>query len=112
MASLFWAFGWTGEKALAFKVAYINAFNEMEAELRSRDVSADDLLSVVKELVAPLAVRFDGQDYGVAHPLADLFPMMSAKELQGHAPARSSRSSSSTPRSSATPIGRRSPRQS
>jgi anti-repressor protein len=33
------AMGWTGEKAMRFKVAYINAFREMESALRARAVT-------------------------------------------------------------------------
>jgi phage regulator Rha-like protein len=36
------AMGWTGEKAMAFKVRYIRGFNEMEAALRSL-AGADEL---------------------------------------------------------------------
>jgi len=45
---------------MAFKVCYIQAFNAMEAELREpRGMSEQTLLAAVKEIVAPLAVRFD-----------------------------------------------------
>lgn len=55
------AMGWAGERAMAFKVQYIQAFNAMESRLKA--VSSDDrFLAAVREIVAPLAVRFDGQD--------------------------------------------------
>lgn len=37
------AMGFTGSKALAFKLRYIDAFNRMEAELRSRPFAVPDL---------------------------------------------------------------------
>jgi phage regulator Rha-like protein len=56
--------GWTGERALRFKVAYIQAFNAMEAKLRA--LGPDDrFLAAVREIVAPLAVRFTGQDEAI-----------------------------------------------
>ena len=60
--------GWTGERTMAFKVRYIEAFDAMEAALhqpRSVVVSTDQLISAVREIVAPLAVRFDGQDHAI-----------------------------------------------
>lgn len=72
--------GWTGAKAMIFKVAYIQAFNAMEETLRSPPVSggmsgADVLAAIremgqqnlaqVREFVQPLTVRFDGQDQAV-----------------------------------------------
>ena len=50
------AMGFSGEKALEFKVKYINAFNKMEAELKSQQTkqlsAAESLLQSVKLLVA------------------------------------------------------------
>lgn len=50
------AMGFSGEKALEFKVKYINAFNKMEAELKSQQTkqlsSAESLLQSVQLLVA------------------------------------------------------------
>ena len=50
------AMGFSGEKALKFKVDYINAFNEMEAELKSQQPkqlsAAESLLQSVQLLVA------------------------------------------------------------
>lgn len=58
--------GWTGERAMAFKVKYIEAFNAMEVELQDRSpVTTDQLLSSIRELVAPLAIRFDSQDHAI-----------------------------------------------
>ena len=50
------AMGFNGKKALDFKVAYINAFNKMEAELKSQQTkqlsAAESLLQSVQLLVA------------------------------------------------------------
>ena len=50
------AMGFSGEKALEFKVKYINAFNKMEAELKSQQTkqlsAAESLLQSVQLLVA------------------------------------------------------------
>ena len=50
------AMGFSGEKALKFKVDYINAFNKMEAELKSQQPkqlsAAESLLQAVQLLVA------------------------------------------------------------
>ena len=50
------AMGFSGEKALEFKVKYINAFNNMEAELKSQQTkqlsAAESLLQSVQLLVA------------------------------------------------------------
>ena len=50
------AMGFSGEKALKFKVDYINAFNKMEAELKSQQTNqlsaAESLLQSVQLLVA------------------------------------------------------------
>ena len=50
------AMGFNGKKALDFKVAYINAFNAMEAELKSQQTkqlsAAESLLQSVQLLVA------------------------------------------------------------
>ena len=50
------AMGFSGEKALKFKVDYINAFNKMEAELKSQQAkqlsAAESLLQSVQLLVA------------------------------------------------------------
>ena len=73
--------GWQGERAMALKVRYIEAFNAMEMALHSpATVSPDQFIQAVREIVAPLAVRFDGQDRaiervearvdGMAHDLA------------------------------------------
>jgi Rha family phage regulatory protein len=58
--------GWNGERAMALKVAYIEAFNAMESELRARDVTThSDLIESIREIVRPLSVRFDGQDVAI-----------------------------------------------
>lgn len=50
------AMGFSGEKALEFKIAYIDAFNKMEAELKSQQTkqlsAAESLLQSVQLLVA------------------------------------------------------------
>ena len=50
------AMGFTGKKALEFKIAYIDAFNKMEAELKSQQTkqlsAAESLLQSVQLLVA------------------------------------------------------------
>jgi phage regulator Rha-like protein len=56
--------GWTGERAMRFKVAYIQAFNAMEASLRANGPD-ERFLAAVREIVAPLAVRFSGQDEAI-----------------------------------------------
>jgi Rha family phage regulatory protein len=59
--------GWTGPKALAFKIRYIQAFNEMEALLASRPdiVTTEQFLAAIREIVSPLAIRFDDQDKAI-----------------------------------------------
>jgi Rha family phage regulatory protein len=59
--------GWTGELAMQFKVRYIEVFDAMEAQLNVVDspVSGTELIQAVREIVAPLAVRFDGHDQAI-----------------------------------------------
>lgn len=58
--------GWTGERAMTFKVRYIEAFDAMETALRGyATISPDQFIQAVREIVAPLAVRFDGQDRAI-----------------------------------------------
>lgn len=55
--------GWTGEKALKLKILYIEAFNAMEAALKiEAPTLAEMIITGMREAIAPLAVRFDGQD--------------------------------------------------
>lgn len=61
--------GWTGERAMRFKVSYIQAFNAMEASLRAHGPD-ERFLAAVREIVAPLAVRFSGQDEAIDHVAA------------------------------------------
>lgn len=57
---------WTGEKALRFQIRYIEAFNAMEKALNEgAPVTGTDLIKAIREIVAPLAVRFDGQDRAI-----------------------------------------------
>lgn len=65
--------GWTGERAMAFKVRYIQAFDAMDAALRSNSVVTTDHIRLLLEehrrgmgeIVAPLVVRFAGQDEAI-----------------------------------------------
>jgi Rha family phage regulatory protein len=58
--------GWTGERAMAIKVRYIEAFDAMELALNEQQpVTGSELIQAVRELVAPLGVRFDGQDQAI-----------------------------------------------
>ena len=59
--------GWTGPKALDFKIRYIEAFNAMEELLRTRPeiTSHAEFLEAIRELVRPLAIRFDAQDTAI-----------------------------------------------
>src|SRR6185369_12929234 len=58
--------GWNGEKAMALKIAYIDAFNAMESDARSRNVTThDEFMEAIREIVRPLSVRFDGQDIAI-----------------------------------------------
>lgn len=55
--------GWTGERAMQFKVRYIQAFDAMEATLKETlPVTGNNLIQAIREIVAPLAVRFNDQD--------------------------------------------------
>lgn len=55
--------GWNGERAMQFKVRLIEAFDAMEAALRTgAPVANADLQMAIRELVKPLSVRFDYQD--------------------------------------------------
>ena len=58
--------GWTGERAMQFKVRYIQAFDAMEELLKSSTPATHaDLIQSIREIVAPLAVRFDSQDVAI-----------------------------------------------
>jgi Rha family phage regulatory protein len=58
--------GWSGERAMQFKVRYIQAFDAMEEILRaSTPATHADLIQSIREIVAPLAVRFDSQDVAI-----------------------------------------------
>lgn len=57
---------WTGEKAANFTLKYIDAFNAMEEMIRSATPATHaDLIQSIREIVAPLAIRFDGQDQAI-----------------------------------------------
>jgi Rha family phage regulatory protein len=60
------AMGWTGDRAMNFKVRYIQAFDEMEAALKGEvPPVANLIISGLKEALLPLAVRFDDQDRAI-----------------------------------------------
>jgi hypothetical protein len=51
---------------MQFKVRYIEAFDAMEELLRAATPAThSDLIQSVREIVAPLAVRFDSQDVAI-----------------------------------------------
>jgi Rha family phage regulatory protein len=52
------AMGFTGKKALQFKVAYIQRFNEMEDTLRSAVVSTGAGRHIMREFVSPEGSRY------------------------------------------------------
>jgi Rha family phage regulatory protein len=66
--------GYTGQPAMAFKVAYIQAFNEMEARLRTQGgmVTQKDLLASVREIVAPLSTRLISTDGAIERLQCDV----------------------------------------
>lgn len=59
--------GFTGPKALDFKIRYIEAFNAMEELIQSRpDITSHaEFMEAIRELVRPLAIRFDAQDTAI-----------------------------------------------
>lgn len=60
--------GWTGAKALEFKIRYIDAFNAMEALLQSRDsggITHTQFMEAIREIVRPLAIRFSDQEVAI-----------------------------------------------
>ena len=56
------AMGFTGVKALEFKLAYINAFNEMERKLAGVTVKEDEITRMLRELCEDLDVRMKGHE--------------------------------------------------
>lgn len=55
--------GWTGERAMSFKVRYIEAFDAMEAAMKEEiPPLASLIISGLREAIAPLAIRLEGQD--------------------------------------------------
>jgi Rha family phage regulatory protein len=53
--------GWTGDRAMTFRIRYVKAFDAMEVAISSSTPATHaDLIQSVREIVAPLAVRFDG----------------------------------------------------
>lgn len=56
------AMGFTGAKAVQFKVAYINAFNRMERLIKGGGVSAPALQSIERRLEALEAIAGDGRE--------------------------------------------------
>jgi anti-repressor protein len=60
------AMGFTGPKALEFKLAYITRFNEMESAIKSGGIkSYDEFLGAMDRLLVPLAVRLETQDSSI-----------------------------------------------
>ncbi len=63
---VFLASRWTGGDATRFLLRYMDAFNAMEAVLKSEmPPIAEMIISGLREAVAPLAVRFDSQDSAI-----------------------------------------------
>lgn len=56
------AMGFTGVKALEFKLAYINAFNEMERKLSGITVREDEIINIIRELCADVNSRIKGHE--------------------------------------------------
>ena len=48
--------GYTGPKAMQFKLAYINRFNEMEAQLQSGNLSIERKLNAAKIILEPAGI--------------------------------------------------------
>jgi Rha family phage regulatory protein len=58
--------GWTGPRAMKFKVAYIQAFNAMEARLRATgDDATDKLVAGLNKIADRICVRADGHDLAI-----------------------------------------------
>lgn len=79
---------------MQFKVAYIQAFNAMEASLRAHGLD-ERFLSAVREIVAPLAVRCTGQDEAIDRVAAlvdviaeEVASFANAIDFRGDRPAR------------------------
>ena len=49
--------GYTGPKAMQFKLAYINRFNEMEAQLQSGNLSIERKLNAAKIILEPAGIE-------------------------------------------------------
>lgn len=59
--------GWTGERAMQFKVRYTQAFDEMEGRLKDTSPATHcDLILAIRQIVAPLGVRLSYQDGAIA----------------------------------------------
>lgn len=57
---------WTGDLPNKFTIAYIDAFDALEKALNEgAPVTGTELIQAVREIVAPLAVRFEGQDLAI-----------------------------------------------
>ena len=56
------AMGFTGVKALEFKLAYINAFNEMENKLRGITVREEEIIGTLKLLCKDMDARIKGHE--------------------------------------------------
>lgn len=62
------AMGFTGKKALQFKIAFINAFNEMEKFLRNEIKSPNKYLTDLMEIIYP---KLPKNDYKVSVIITD-----------------------------------------
>lgn len=69
--------GWTGEKALQFKLAWLDAFNKMEEELRAKNtVQALPSSSPLGKSVAPaIAAAPHAPRSASVHPVSDARPL-------------------------------------
>ncbi len=56
------AMGFTGVKALEFKLAYINAFNEMEERLRGTTIKEDEIVAYLRSLCEDLDGKIKEHD--------------------------------------------------
>ena len=91
--------GWTGERALQFKVRYIEAFNAMEAALKAgAPVTSTDLMMAIREIVAPLAVRFDHTDTAITEMKTEIqkIPSLVADEVRRQLPGQRKQLTKST----------------
>ncbi|MCX8507090.1 MAG: Rha family transcriptional regulator, partial [Alphaproteobacteria bacterium] len=59
------AMGFTGAKAMMWKIAYIEAFNDMEARLHEREERFSNALTILRPSLKPVVeMTIDGADRG------------------------------------------------